>query len=944
MGFAAPFLLLFLIALPAIWWLLHVTPPAPTEEKFPPLQLLLKIANKQETPNRTPWWLLLLRLFMVAIVIFAFADPIWRPSTTVLKGNAPLVVVIDNGWSSVHDWEKRVNAALDLVKQAEAAKKTIYIAATADNDNQDIRPLNSEEATKRIYTMRPLPLPTHRLSVIKRLEAALKGEKADIAYLSDGLRMVEDGEVFHKLLANAESNILLYEGSISNLVGITSAKNESGSLSVDLVRGKADGEKILSLGAFDREGRMIADTESRFEDGETSTVSAFNLPLEMKNDIAAIKVNGQQDVASTFLSDTRNHVYRVGMVAPSLNELTQPLLSPLYYVDKALQGHVDIVAVNSASFDEAINKLTLQHPSTIILGDVVNMPEAAQQKLNRFVEDGGALIRFAGQNLASNDNEDILLPVKLRHGERQLGGVMSWATPQKLAPLPKKGIFADLAYPEDVTVSRQILAEPSPELFDHTWLSLADGTPLVTARARGKGMLIFIHTSADPTWSTLPLSGFFVDMMQRLTETGGHTGDDNSAKKNDENIAREPWQVIDINGELVPAPSTVSPLTLNDKTEALPSFNHPPGFYGQKDNLYAVNLLDKEDSFMPLETEIFAGKVRLMDYSDDVEKHLTGPLLAIAIALFALDTLVTLGASRLFSPKSGLRFSKGKFLVLALAVTVLFAIGQMFVSKPVFAEKLSANDAAMVQSAGKTRLAYVITGLDEIDDTSKTGLEALSQFLQTRTTIDPGPVAGLDLDKDELAFYPLIYWPVDANSPMPTQKAIDKINTYMRQGGTVLFDTHDQIETGMDLSGKTTANNQRLRDILNGLNIPELEQAPPDHVISRSFFIMPDFPGRYRGSPLWILSSALGGNDKRPIHAGDGVSSILITANDFAGAWAHDGKGAWKYPLVPDDEMQRVWAFRGGLNIVMYILTGNYKADQVHVPALLERLGQEKSQ
>jgi hypothetical protein len=25
---------------------------------------------------------------------------------------------------------------------------------------------------------------------------------------------------------------------------------------------------------------------------------------------------------------------------------------------------------------------------------------------------------------------------------------------------------------------------------------------------------------------------------------------------------------------------------------------------------------------------------------------------------------------------------------------------------------------------------------------------------------------------------------------------------------------------------------------------------------------------------------------------------------------------------------------------VMYTLTGNYKADQVHVPALLERLGQ----
>ena len=944
MSFGAPFLLLFLFALPAIWWLLHVTPPAPAHEIFPPLRLLLKIANKEETPNRTPWWLLLLRLLLVAIVIFAFADPIWRPTSTVLTGQAPLAIVIDNSWSSVHDWDKRINAAAALIKQADAAKKTIYIAATAGNDNQDIRPLGSEEATRLIHNLQPLSLPAHRLSIINRLITALKGQKADIAYLSDGLQMVEDESAFNKLVANTNSNILLYDTDIAELIAITSVKNESGSLAVDLIRAKGNNEKNFSLSAFDREGRLIGETGGRFEDGETSTIAAFNLPLELKNDIAAIRVSGRNDVASTYLSDSRNHIYRVAILATSAHELTQPLLSPLYYVTKALQGRDQIITASSNNFSDAIEQLIAQNPSTLIMDDVVNMPKASQDLLTRFVEKGGTLIRFAGQNLASSDSDDPLLPVKMRHGERQLGGIMSWATPQKLAPLPKKGIFADLAFPDDVTVSRQILAEPSPELFDHTWLSLADGTPLITATVRGKGMLIFIHTSADPTWSTLPLSGFFVDMMQRLAETANQTDTKSDVAKSDENIVRDPWQIIDVNGALVPAPSTVSPLILNDKTEALPSFNHPPGLYGKKNNLYAVNLFDKEDRLTPLDTEIFAGKVRLMDYSNDVETHLNGFLLALAIAIFALDTFVMLCGRQLFGKQGRLFSGKRKFLVILLAFAMAFTLLQSFTPQAVFAQKLSDKDTAMVQSAGKTRLAYVITGLDDIDNTSKTGLEALGQFIKTRTTIDPGAVAALDLDEDELAFYPLIYWSVDANSPMPTQKAIDKINTYMHQGGTVLFDTHDQIETGMDLSGKTTPNNQRLRDILDGLNIPELEQAPPDHVISRSFFIMPDFPGRYRGSPLWILSSALGGNDKRPIHAGDGVSSILITANDFAGAWAHDGKGAWKYPLVPDDEMQRVWAFRGGLNIVMYILTGNYKADQVHVPALLERLGQEKSQ
>ena len=78
----------------------------------------------------------------------------------------------------------------------------------------------------------------------------------------------------------------------------------------------------------------------------------------------------------------------------------------------------------------------------------------------------------------------------------------------------------------------------------------------------------------------------------------------------------------------------------------------------------------------------------------------------------------------------------------------------------------------------------------------------------------------------------------------------------------------------------------------------------------------------------------------RPARAGDGVSSILITSNDLAGAWAVRQDGQAMLPLVSAEPRQRELAFRAGVNIVMYTLTGNYKADQVHVPALLERLGQ----
>ena len=73
---------------------------------------------------------------------------------------------------------------------------------------------------------------------------------------------------------------------------------------------------------------------------------------------------------------------------------------------------------------------------------------------------------------------------------------------------------------------------------------------------------------------------------------------------------------------------------------------------------------------------------------------------------------------------------------------------------------------------------------------------------------------------------------------------------------------------------------------------------------------------------------------------GDGVSPIIITSNDLAGAWAIRPDGQPMLPLTPGEPRQREFAFRAGVNIVMYTLTGNYKADQVHAPALIERLGQ----
>ncbi len=255
-----------------------------------------------------------------------------------------------------------------------------------------------------------------------------------------------------------------------------------------------------------------------------------------------------------------------------------------------------------------------------------------------------------------------------------------------------------------------------------------------------------------------------------------------------------------------------------------------------------------------------------------------------------------------------------------------------------FAQDQQATDAQAIDAISQTRLAYVITGDSSLDATTRAGLSGLTLFLRDKTALEPADPAGVSIETDELSFYPLIYWAIDPASPMPSQNAIARIDAYMKQGGTVLFDTRDQLTLSLDDSSPA---NQRLREILNGLNIPPLEPVPEDHVLTKAFFILRDFPGRYTGSPLWVAAALEATNDdNRPVRVGDGVSPIIITGNDLAGAWAIDQNGDPMYPTVPDDIMQRVYALRGGVNIMMYMLTGNYKSDQVHVPDLLERLGQ----
>lgn len=252
-------------------------------------------------------------------------------------------------------------------------------------------------------------------------------------------------------------------------------------------------------------------------------------------------------------------------------------------------------------------------------------------------------------------------------------------------------------------------------------------------------------------------------------------------------------------------------------------------------------------------------------------------------------------------------------------------------------------DLRLVRAADEVALAYVITGDAEVDAASEAGLRGLSQVLTARTTVEPGAPIGIDPDRDDLSLLTFLYWPVTETQVPPSPQAYVRLNHFLRSGGMILFDTRDGDIAGLGGPDGASA----LQGLAAPLDIPPLAPVPDDHVLTRSFYLLRDFPGRYQGREVWAEAPPADAQAAEGVpfrNLNDGVSPVIIGGNAWAEAWAVDENGLPMFSMGSgfEGERQREMASRFGVNLIMYVLTGNYKSDQVHVPALLERLRQEE--
>jgi hypothetical protein len=917
-AFAAPGMLALLLVLPMIYWLLRLIPPLPRLVRFPAIRLLIGLEPSEQTPMKMPWWLLLLRLLLATALILAVARPLLNPQAE-LPGKGPLLLVVDDGWSSAPGWTTRIAHAERLIQSAERAGRLVALIGTAPAplDAPTVRKgaLRPDEMRTILRAFRPKPWPTDRAIAANEIDQLKLDPSAYAVWLSDGLDDEGSAKLTERLRKFDGLQVVLPDASSTPLLLMPPAA-EGRDLKVTALRPVADGPRKTAIQASDDQGRVVARIELDFAASATKGEGVLPAPPELRNRMSRLDIEAQGGAGSAVLLDERNRRRPVAILGERAAANGQPLLQEVYFLERALDPYVSLTIGDR---ETVLNRST----AVLLVPDGASPSANDRDEIAKWIERGGIAVRFAGPNLAAGG--DTLVPTPLRLGDRALGGVMSWGQPSALAEFPANSPFLGIPVPKDVRIQQQVLAEPTPDLADKTWARLADGTPLVTAEKRGQGYLVLIHTTANTGWSNMALSGLFVNMLQRLvTLSRGVAGDG-------VNKALKPWRTLDGFGRLGAPPSGAQVLPADADQTFKPRPSTPPGFYGDENAQVAFNIGGHVATPTPL---VLPSGVATDRLSEGGETDLARWCLLAAAILLLLDLLLSLWLRGLM-PRA-VRIGKAAPVALLLGLAVFVTAPDTHAQvQP--AQRVAApapdkpgppplTEEQALKGSLDMRLAYIVTGDKEVDDLSKAGLEGLSEILRNRTSVEPGDPVGLDLEKDEPRLYPLIYWPITSTQPNLTPRASAALDRYLRTGGILFIDTRDQqLSFDRPLGG-----NPDLKRLLAGIEMPPLIVMPPDHVLTKSFYLLSEMPGRWVGGKVWIESGSGRVND--------GVTTLIIGANDYAGAWATDQRGRGLNPVTPGGETQREMSYRVGVNLVMHALTGNYKDDQVHIQDIMQRL------
>ncbi len=894
--FAEPLVLLLLLLLPLLWWLVRATPPAPQRLIFPAWRLVADLSPQRHVPTQTPWWLLLLRLLLVSTLIFALARPILHHDTP-LPGNNPLLVVINNSWSSAQKWPEKIDKIENLLRAAARTDRPVYLlplAASGPETATTIAPLTAQQALAMVQQMQPQPWLTDVASLIPALENIPDVTTVlfrSPAGMDDAMRLLS--------LLQKKGEVFVHTDD-AQIQWLTHAEQHNEGLLLNVQRLYNNKAENFTLLARDKSSREIMRSDGSFAAGESETTALLRLPAHLRHDARQVEIIGATHAGGVYYFDLRTQRPLVGIIAPPTQ--TQPLLAESYYISKALTGLAETRSGSVAELLAAKAGLLVQTDSASLTADDYTA-------LTEFVKKGGVLIKFAGTQTAANAANDPLLPVRLTGRVRDLQGALSWGEPLAIGHFTASSPLAGLVAPPELRIRRQTLADPSdPALSSRVWASLSDGTPLITARNKDLGMLVMVHLAATPNWSDLPLAGLFIQLWPRLLDLsmGQHAPSPEQMQS--------PYLLIDGTGQLRRPQGWEPPLSANSQEP--PSPKAPPGLYGVNEQpSFARNLgealalsktITRQPAPLPDSVEVYNPITQELD--------LRPWLLWLGLCLLLLDGALALLLTGQWTAYKGSAY-KGAASKKTMLLLLLLCWPH---------EAMASNNARATAAlaSSNTLLGYVVTGDSTTDNKSQAGLKALAQAITARTSVSAVQVVPIRLGQDALPLLSLLYWQMTpTQAPLGNIEA-QRLSHYVQQGGMLLLDLATLAPAAPDAVLNLTAA-PIMQRVLSSAALPPLSPLPPKHVLLQSFYLLHDCTGRFSGNQIWGVSP-----DALPE---DGVSNIILGSHDWAGGWQE---------AVQSPSKAGELALRCGVNILLYALTGTYKADQQHLPAILERLQQ----
>ncbi len=427
LAFLNPWLLGALSTLPLIYWLLRTVPPRPRQIAFPPTRILTGIENREKTPAKTPWWLLLIRLIAAALVIFALAEPVLNPTkTAALKGEGPVVVAIDNGWAAAPQWSLRMAAAERMIAQAESQGRSVVVLPTAAAAKaSSVRLEAPADARSTAAALVPQPFHPDRMAALDALNKELSGstqQGVSVIWITDGIDHDGRADAFARGLSSLAGGgvfAVLGDAGAHTPLGVLGYVSSEGKLAARLMRTEG-GEREGAVHAYSARAQRLSEATFKLGIGETTTDLTFELPLELRNQVTRLEIAGERSAGAVSLLDSRSQWQRVGLVSGAAQEQAQPLLAPLYYIEKAIKPFAEILSPKDLNIASALDEVLKQRASVVVLADIGTLQGEVLDQIDTWVKKGGVLVRFAGPRLEKGGDE--LLPVPLRIGGRSLGG------------------------------------------------------------------------------------------------------------------------------------------------------------------------------------------------------------------------------------------------------------------------------------------------------------------------------------------------------------------------------------------------------------------------------------------------------------------------------------------------------------------------------------------